>query len=87
MPDAADRRRMAYNLVTMSRIWTKKTSDRIHATVSATLPENSKKFNIEKITLISESGGVRVELSLYEKDINGLLTLIKEGEEGIIKFL
>lgn len=70
----------------MSRIWTKEISDRISARISASKNERAKNFAIEKITLVSEAGGIRIELSLYEMDIQGLLTLIKEGEEGIIKF-
>lgn len=85
MPGAADRRRMAYTLATMSRIWTKKISNRISATVCASMPENGNKFNIEKITIMSESDSVRVELLLDKKDIKGLLLLIEEGEKGIVK--
>lgn len=49
------------------------------------MPENGNKFNIEKITIMSESDSVRVELLLDKKDIKGLLLLIEEGEKGIVK--
>lgn len=78
---------MAYTLVTMSRIWTKEISKDISARISASKNETGKKFAIEKITLVSEAGGIRIELSLYERDIKGLIALIKEGENGTVKFL
>ena len=70
----------------MSRIWTKDISPDITVRISACWYEESAAFKIEKITLVSESGNNRIELSLFESDINGLILLIKEAKKGIVKF-
>jgi len=70
----------------MSKIWTKKISRTLEATVSIEDREDSDGYTIKYIRLESECRHIRVWLQLSDIEVNRLVQLILEAGRGVVKF-
>lgn len=68
----------------MSRIWTKKLSPTLSATVNAEY--TGAKFDISDIWLLVETDNIKFSLKLSDKDLGQLFKLVKEAKNGVVRF-
>jgi hypothetical protein len=70
----------------MSKLWTKRISRTLDATVSIEGREDSDQYTIKYIRLESEYRDIRVWLQLSDIEVNRLVQLISEAGRGVVKF-
>jgi len=70
----------------MSKLWTKRISRTLDATVSIEGREDSDQYTIKYIRLEYEYRDIRVWLQLSDIEVNRLVQLISEAGRGVIKF-
>lgn len=69
----------------MSKLWTKRISRTLDATVSIEGREDSDQYTIKYIRLEYEYRDIRVWLQLSDIEVNRLVQLISEAGRGVIK--
>ena len=71
----------------MSKLWTKRISNALDATVWIEGREGSdKQYNIKSIRLNAVCGSLEVQIKLSDIEVNRLLQLIAEAGRGVVKF-
>lgn len=71
----------------MSKLWTKRISFTLNATVSIEAREGSNdEYNIKSIRLNSAWGDIQVQIKLSDIEVDRLLQLIAEARRGVVKF-